>query len=299
MARCSPGNSIAGASPPRDGLDLGGPASTAGSALGRARQAGCRRPSTMGADGLDGVWIRPLIDRRRAARRVAGRPPAGAGRAASATPACRRSGDRRAQRRRAARAVPPIRASRGITYQVDIRHVHMAGGPAIDLAVTPRGRAARGTLVRRRRRAVGRPRLRDHGAPRHAPVLVARGAPPLAGMGAGLADRRARVADLQWRARRGPVRARWACGVGRTAPWLLAHGPTRRSPDAPRRLAVRATGWWSPSASSSRCRPSSCQSAPSDLSSMSRTRASRRPGRSIHEASRLSRRCSSVASTRA
>ena len=42
----------------------------------------------------------------------------------------------REQWRRVARAVPADQGSRGITYQVDVRHVHMAEGPAIDLAVT-------------------------------------------------------------------------------------------------------------------------------------------------------------------
>ena len=90
----------------------------------------------MGADGLDGVWLRPLIaggvaqgelvvdllqvrdEARQRLLRVA-------------IPAAEvRNGE--------ALHVPfrEIRASRGLTYQVDIRHVHISRGPAIDLAAT-------------------------------------------------------------------------------------------------------------------------------------------------------------------
>ena len=90
----------------------------------------------MGADGLDGVWLRPL---------VTGGVPQGElvldllqvqGKSRQrllrvAIPATNVSN-------RVALHVPfrPIRASRGLTYQMDIRHVHLAGGPAIDLAAT-------------------------------------------------------------------------------------------------------------------------------------------------------------------
>ena len=144
----------------------------------------------MGADGLDGVWLRPLIvggaprgellvdllqvqgETRRRLLRVAV-PATG-----------RRSG--------VALHVPfrPIRASRGVTYQVDVRHVHMAGGPAIDLAVTREDACARdacsSTAVSSGVISCSRPR---RAAPRFRTGCTKCCA--LAGMGAGLADRRA------------------------------------------------------------------------------------------------------------
>jgi len=90
----------------------------------------------MAADGLDGVWLHPAI-------------AGGAARGELLVDLLQVHGETRQRLLRV--AVPatdvsngvalhvpfrPIRASRGITYQVDVRHVHMADGPAIDLAVT-------------------------------------------------------------------------------------------------------------------------------------------------------------------
>ena len=90
----------------------------------------------MGADGLDGVWLRPLVT-------------GGAARGELVIDVLQGQGDSRQRllrvaipatdvRNDVALHVPfrPIRASRGLSYQMDVRHVHMAGGPAIDLAVT-------------------------------------------------------------------------------------------------------------------------------------------------------------------
>jgi hypothetical protein len=90
----------------------------------------------MEADGLDGVWLYPAIT-------------AGAAHGELLVDLLQVHGEMRQRLLRV--AVPatdvsnsvalrvpfrPIRASRGVTYQVDVRHVHMADGPAIDLAVT-------------------------------------------------------------------------------------------------------------------------------------------------------------------
>lgn len=90
----------------------------------------------MGADGLDGVWLWPAI---------AGGVPRGElvvdlldAQGESRQRLLRVAIPASEVRNATALHVPfrPIRASRGHSYQVDVRHVHMAGGPAIDLAAT-------------------------------------------------------------------------------------------------------------------------------------------------------------------
>lgn len=100
----------------------------------------------MGADGLDGVWLRPLVT-------------GGAPRGELLVDLLQWQGDSPQRLMRvavpAAEAVRgdtlhvpfrPMRASRGVTYQLHVRHVHAGNGPPIRLA-TSRADAVRGASL--------------------------------------------------------------------------------------------------------------------------------------------------------
>jgi len=106
---------------------------------------GISQTFVMGADGLDGVWLRPRTDSRRAMGSLI-------------VDVLQLEGGARVRVERvalpAAHVVPgrnlhvplrPIRQSRGRVYQIDIRHLNAAEGPALEFVTTredalPRGR---------------------------------------------------------------------------------------------------------------------------------------------------------------
>ena len=107
-----------------------------GRTISAGAPGGVSQTFTMGADGIDGVWLQPV---------VAGPAPHGE----LLVDLLEVQGGRRQRLLRV--AVPAtavstgvalhvpfraIRASRGITYQLDVRHIRIGAGPAIDLAVT-------------------------------------------------------------------------------------------------------------------------------------------------------------------
>jgi hypothetical protein len=102
-----------------------------------ASPGGVSQTFGMGADALDGVWLRPV---------VASGVPRGElvvdlllqGQGAALRRLERVAIPASDVRDVAALHVPfrPIRASRGLMYQVNVRHMHLADGPAIDLATT-------------------------------------------------------------------------------------------------------------------------------------------------------------------
>jgi len=98
--------------------------------------AGVVQTFEMGADGLDGVWLKPVIAGGTArGELVVDLVQVHAGSRQRLLRVAIPATDVRSN---AELHVPfrPIRASRGRSYELDVRHVHMAGGAAIDLAAT-------------------------------------------------------------------------------------------------------------------------------------------------------------------
>lgn len=118
-------------------------------------QSGVSQTFTMGADGLDGVWLRP----------VAG---AGSTQGDLVVDLSLVEGERRVRLervvvpaadaiRRSSLHVPfrQVRHSRGHTYQIDVRHVRAAAGPVIDLRVSRDDALPSGRLFADRREQWG------------------------------------------------------------------------------------------------------------------------------------------------